>query len=88
MLSNRFHSKLPVSEELQLTVNAALQGMKIDVNQLHYSQNVLELLDSVKEELLVLFSLDKFINKKNEEIDELKTSIDEIDALRVVYDKA
>lgn len=62
--------------------------MKIDVNQLHYSQNVLELLDSVKEELLVLFSLDKFINKKNEEIDELKTSIDEIDALRVVYDKA
>ena len=62
--------------------------MKIDVNQLHYSQNVLELLDSVKEELLVLFSLDKFINKKNEEIDEIKTSIDEIDALRVVYDKA
>jgi len=32
LLSNRFHSKLPVSEELQLTVNAALQGMKIDVN--------------------------------------------------------
>ena len=36
--------------------------MKIDVNSLHYSQKVLELLDSLKEELLVLFSLDKYIN--------------------------
>lgn len=51
-----------MSEELQLTVNAALQGMKIEINQLHNSQNVLELLDSLKEELLVLFSLDKYIN--------------------------
>jgi len=62
--------------------------MKIDVNQLHYSQNVLELLDSLKEELLVLFSLDKFINQKTEEIEELTTSKDEIAALSIVYDKA
>lgn len=46
------------------------------------------MLDSLKEELLVLFSLDKFINQKTEEIEELTTSKDEIDALRVVYDKA
>ena len=88
LLSNRFQSKLPVSEELQLTVNAALQGMKIDVNQLHYSQNVLELLDGLKEELLVLFSLDKYINQKSQEIDELKTNQEEIEALRLVYEKA
>lgn len=87
LLSNRFQSKLPVSEELQLTVNAALQGMKIDVNSLHYSQKVLDLLDALKEELLVLFSLDKFINSKSEEIDELKSSMEELDALRTVYEK-
>ena len=79
---------MPVSEELQLTVNAALQGMKIDVNSLHYSQKVLELLDSLKEELLVLFSLDKYINQKSQEIDELKTNMEEIEALRLVYEKA
>ena len=59
--------------------------MKIDVTQLHYSQPILELLDSLKEELLVLFSLDKYINKKNEEIDDLKHNIEEMDSLRVVY---
>jgi hypothetical protein len=49
---------------------------------------VLELLDALKEELLVLFSLDKFINKKTEEIDELQCNMDEFEALRVVYEKA
>lgn len=77
-----------MSEELQLTVNAALQGMKIDINQLHYSKAVLELLDELKEELLVLFSLDKFINKKSEEIEEFKTSMERMDALALVYEKA
>ena len=67
---------------------AALQGMKIDVNQLHCSKGVLEKLDALKEELLVLFSLDKYISKKTDEIDELKTGIKEIEALRVVYEKA
>ena len=62
--------------------------MKIDVNALHYSKGVLEKLDSLKEELLVLFSLDKYISKKTEEIDELKTGIKEIEALRLVYEKA
>ena len=69
-------------------MNAALQGMKIDLNSLHYSQKVLELLDSLKEELLVLFSLDKYINQKSQEIDELKTNMEEIEALRLVYEKA
>jgi len=49
---------------------------------------VLELLDALKEELLVLFSLDKFINKKTDEIDELNTNMDEFEALRMVYEKA
>lgn len=62
--------------------------MKIDVNQLHYSQNVLELLDGLKEELLVLFSLDKFINQKEQESSDLKTNLEEIEQLRTVYEKA
>ena len=68
-------------------MNAALQGMKIDTSSLHYSQSVLELLDSLKEELLVLFSLDKYINKKNNELEDLKTQQEEIESLRLVYDK-
>ena len=46
------------------------------------------MLDAVKEELLVLFSLDKHIAAKNEEIEELNTNKEEIDAMRVVYEKA
>ena len=68
-------------------MNACLQGMKIDVNQLHYSQNVLEMFDSLKEELLVLFSLDKFINTKSQEISDLKSNLNEIEELRRVYEK-
>ena len=78
---------MPVSEELQLTVNACLQGMKIDVNQLHYSKAVLETFDSLKEELLVLFSLEKFISTKNQEISDLKSNLTEIEELRKVYEK-
>ena len=61
--------------------------MKIDAGSLHYSQKVLDLLDALKEELLVLFSLDKFISSRNQEIDELKSSMQELDALRTVYEK-
>ena len=46
--------------------------MRIDPNSLHYSQPVLELLDNLKEELMVMFNLDKFIEKKQDEIDECK----------------
>ena len=49
---------------------------------------MLELLDSLKEELLVLFSLDKYINEKQEQVDEIKSNISEIGALRLVYEKA
>ncbi len=62
--------------------------MNIKTEKLHNSQQVLELLDALKEELLVLFSLDKFINKKEDEIGEIQTNMDEIEALRVVYEKA
>ena len=36
----------------------------------------------------MLFSLDKYINQKTVEIDELKTNLEEIEALRLVYEKA
>ena len=61
--------------------------MKIDVNQLHYSKAVLETFDSLKEELLVLFSLEKFISTKNQEISDLKSNLTEIEELRKVYEK-
>ena len=88
LLSNRFQSKLPVSELLQLEVNSALKSMKIDVNQLHASEKVLDYFETLREELLVLFSLDKFIKDKQEEYDDVKEVIDESEALKQVYLKA
>ena len=88
LLSNRFQSKLPVSEQMQLQVNAALQGMKVDVNSLHASRQVLDAFDDLREELLVFFSLDKFIKDKEEEGEDVREHISELEALKSVYDKA
>lgn len=55
---------------------------------MHFSQGVLETLDCLKEELLVLFSLDKYINQRSQEIDELKTNQQQIDAIKLVYEKS
>ena len=68
-------------------MNASLQGMRIDPNALHYSQPVLELLDNLKEELMVMFNLDKFIEKKQDEIDECKQLLQQTEAVRLVYEK-
>ena len=62
--------------------------MKIDVNQLHSSEAVLNNYETLREELLVLFSLDKFIKDKKEEYDDVKEVIEEQDALKHVYIKA
>ena len=67
MLTNRLQSKLPVSEKMQLQIISAMQGMKIDPSNLHASKRVLEQFDTLREEMLVYFSLDKFIKEKHEE---------------------
>ena len=61
LLSNRFMTKLPVSESIQLQIDAALQGMKIDPSNLHCSKNVCEEFDNLREQLLIYYSLDKYI---------------------------
>lgn len=37
LLSNRFQTKLPVSERMQMQIQATLQGMKIKPSELHFS---------------------------------------------------
>ena len=73
---------------MQLQVNAALQGMKIDVSGLHASRAVLDLFDDLREELLIFFSLDKFIKDKQDEGEDVREHISELEALKAVYDKA
>ena len=67
LLSNRLLTKLPVSEPIQMQMEAALQGMKIDPSSLHCSRAVCEEFDNLREQLLIYFAIDKFINKKKEE---------------------
>ena len=47
-----------------MQVNSAIKGMKIDVNTLHASEAVMDLFETLREELLVNFALDKFIKEK------------------------
>ena len=88
LLSNRFQSKLPVSEHMQLQVSAALAGLKIDPANMHASRAVLDAFDDLREELLVCFSLEKFIKDKREEGEDVGEHISELEALKAVYDKA
>lgn len=64
LLSNRFQTKLPVSEKMQMQIQAALQGMKIKPSELHFSEKVLDEFEQLRESLLVLFSLDKYITDR------------------------
>lgn len=66
LLSNRFQTKLPVNESLQLQISAALTGMKIKPSELHHSKPVLEEFDALREQLLSLFALDKYVHQKQE----------------------
>jgi hypothetical protein len=87
LLSNRFSSKLPVNDTLQQLIDAALNGMKIKPSELHFSQPVLEEFDNLREQLLVLFALDKYIEEKQEEVGLAQDQHQELDTLKVVYDK-
>ena len=55
---------------------------------MHASEPVLDLFETLREELLVLFSLDKFIKEKKEELNDVKEVIDEQEALKQVYVKS
>ena len=67
LLTNRFQTKLPVSERMQMQISATLQGMKIKPSELHPSEKVLLEYEDLREQLLVLFSLDKYIADRQEE---------------------
>ena len=88
LLSNRFQTKLPVSEKMQMQIQAALQGMKIKPSELHFSEKVLDEFEQLRESLLVLFSLDKYITDRQEEHGLIQENNTELNALKVVYDKS
>ena len=62
--------------------------MKIDANNMHASRAVLDAFDDLREELLVFFSLDKFIKDKQEEGEDVREHISELEALKAVYEQA
>lgn len=64
-----------------------MQGMKIDPSNLHCSKAVCEEFDNLREQLLIYFAIDKFINKKKEEQSEVKEWREEIESLFGVFDK-
>lgn len=70
-----------------MQIDAALQGMKIDPSSLHCSKAVCEEFDNLREQLLVFFALDKFINKKKEEQNDVKEWREEIESLLGVFNK-
>jgi hypothetical protein len=61
--------------------------MKIDPSNLHCSRNVCEEFDNLREQLLIYYSLDKYISKKKEEESEVKEWKDELEALHNVFEK-
>ena len=61
--------------------------MKIDTSELHRSQLVLDEYENLREELLTLFSLDKYISDRQEEHGIVQEQNSELNALKTVYDK-
>lgn len=61
--------------------------MKIDPSNLNCSRNVCEEFDNLREQLLIYYSLDKYISKKKEEESEVKEWKDELEALHNVFEK-
>jgi hypothetical protein len=61
LLSRRFKAKLPVPDSLQLRVSSALSALKIKPDELHHSKKVLAEFDSLREQMLILFAVDKYI---------------------------
>ena len=61
--------------------------MKIDTLELHRSQLVLDEYENLREELLTLFSLDKYISDRQEEHGIVQEQNSELNALKTVYDK-
>ena len=62
--------------------------MKIKPSELHHSRAVLEEFDDLREQLLILFSIDKYINKKNEEEGLVKENLKELETIKMVYEKS
>lgn len=71
-----------------MQIQAALQGMKIKPSELHFSEKVLDEFEQLRESLLVLFSLDKYITDRQEEHGLIQENNTELNALKVVYDKS
>lgn len=71
-----------------MQIAATLKGMKIDPAELHRSQAVLDEFENLREELLVLFSLDKYISDRQEEHGIVQEQNNELNILKTVYEKS
>ena len=61
--------------------------MKIKPSELHHSEEILEEFDNLREQLLILFSLDKYINRKKSDEELVKENLTELATIKTVYEK-
>jgi len=66
-------------------MDGILKEMSITPNELHHSQAILEGYDKLREELLLMLALDKYIEKKKDEHDIVKEKGVEIETFRKIY---
>lgn len=88
LLSNRMLSKIPVNDTFQQQLSQTLQNMKIKPSELHCSQKVLEEFENLRESIMVYFSLDKYLNERNEELSVANEIKDDISTMQMMYKKA
>jgi len=69
LMSHRFNqSRLPVPEPLRVQIDSALSDMKIEMKELYASEEVIDKYITLKEEMLTLFTLDNYIERKRAEL--------------------
>ena len=68
LLSNRFQTKLPVPEPMQLQIEQTLKALKIYPAELHHSEKVINEFEILRELLLTYFTLDKHIAEKEDDL--------------------
>lgn len=86
LLSNRFQTKLPVPEPMQLQIEQTLKTLKINPAELHHSEKVINEFEQLRELLLTYFIYDKFITEKQDDLGIVADQKKELDALKMVYD--
>jgi len=66
-------------------MDCILKDMNIVIGDLHHSKSISENFDKLREELLLMLALDKYIDKKKDEYDVVKEKGVEIETFRRIY---